>query len=167
MLMIVPLLSLSQNQQKDIERKGNKWVISNDAAQAYHYTEVERDSLIKEVSLLRARIDSLQLEKKRIIDLALKATEKTIEQVDNAVDANKKQTEAQEDITKYWKRLANGFHLETFTSQPDILNFDPKSFQFGIELQTALSKRIKLKVRPTFQQDIKPIYTVQLNYRIF
>jgi hypothetical protein len=165
--MIVPLLSLSQNQQKDIERKGNKWEISNDAAQAFHYTEVERDSLIKEVYLLRVRIDSLEVEKKRIIDLALKATNKTIEQVDNAIDANDKQTDAQEDITKYWKKLANGFHLEAFISQPDILNFDTKGFQFGIELQTPLSKRIKLKIRPTFQQDVKPIYTLQLNYRIF
>ena len=139
--------------------------MSNDAAQAYHYLERERDSLLKETSRLRVRVDSLEVEKKRVIELALKAANKSIDQVDEAINANDKQTEAQEDITKYWKRLANGFQINGFISQSDVINFDAKGFQMGIEIQTALSKRYSIKFRPTFQQNEKPMYTLQLNYK--
>lgn len=167
MLMIIPLSILSQSQQKDIERKGSKWIISNDAAQAFHYSEVERDSLIKEIFELRVRIDSLEKDRVKIIKLALKATNNIEEQVKKTIEFNKKQISTQKEISKYWRNLYRGIHLHSFMTQTNLIDFEHKNFQGGVELQKALSKRVILNFRPTFQNNLKPVYTMQLNYRIF
>lgn len=164
---MLPLLILSQNQQKDIERKGSKWLISDDAAQAFYYSEVERDSLIKEIFELRVRIDSLERDRVKIIKLALKATNNIEEQVKKTIESNEKQTNMQKEVSKHWKNLYSGFRLYSFMTQTNLVDFEYKNFQGGVELQTLLSKRVILNFKPTFQHKTKPVYTMQLNYRIF
>lgn len=162
MLVIVPLLSLSQTPQTDIERKGNKWVISNDAANAYHFLTVERDSLLKEVSRLRDRIDTLESEKKEIIKLALNASQQIDEQVNEQQQASDQVDESQSNILRYFKKQSKGIQLTgyllTDVQQWDAIRFQPR-------LSFPLTGNWFFASDAVITQDNKPSYLVGVGYR--
>jgi len=156
MFLIVPLLMLN-----------GKWELTQDAVQAYYYAVVERDSLLAEADKLRKQNDSLKLERTKLISELKEIKNSYEENLQNAVDAKEEQDKAQEEITKYWKKLAGGFQLSAFTRQTSISNINFNQTQFGLKLDVPLSNKIKLSFQPTLQVETEPVYSLELSYRIF
>lgn len=164
MLLIAPLFVLSQNKQKDIERNNkNSWVISNDAAQAYHYLTKERDSLLKEVLELRNAVDTLEKRNKEIIDRILESTQQTDEQLDNQSEASETIEESNDFIQKYWKGLSKSTLSSNLMTDARNLN----SYQLEFNLEIPLSGKFTLLGRPTFAPLTKPVYLLGINYKFF
>lgn len=156
------MLSLSQEKPVDIERKGNKWLISNDAAQAFHYLTVARDSLQKENLELRERIAQLEQEKKDIIAMALQATNNIDEQIDEQQDASNQVDESQSNILRYFKKQSKGIQLTgyllTDVQQWDAIRFQPR-------LSFPLTGNWYFTSDAVVTQDNKPSYLIGLGYR--
>jgi uncharacterized coiled-coil DUF342 family protein len=164
MLLIAPLFVLSQDRQKDIERNNrHSWVISNDAAQAYHYLTKERDSLLKEVGELRKAVDTLEKRNKEIIDRILESTQQTDEQLENQSEASQTIEESNDFIQKYWKGLSKSTLSSNLMSDAKELN----KYQLEFNLRVPLSGKFTLLARPTFAPLTKPVYLFGINYKFF
>jgi len=171
-LTMLPLLSLSQNPQKDIERLNkDSFKISNDAAQAHHFLIIQRDSLLNNNDLLRKAVDSLNKRNKRLVDKIFNIADQQSKALSSQSKAIKNQEKATEDLSKansfitdYWKDISDNSHLST-SIITDLTQFS--SYRLQINLSIPVSGKFSIIARPIYTNLQKPVYLIGLNYRLF